>query len=87
MIRKGSQRQNRIKKTMLELKYIEKGLESLRINKARRNSIAAFLVGILAVQTVSLPHIANVLPTQATKSSAYIRKKFCLYQTQKTLAI
>jgi hypothetical protein len=58
---------------MLELQCIEKGLESLRINKARRNSIAAFLVGILAVHTVSLPRIANVFPTQVTKSSAYIR--------------
>jgi hypothetical protein len=58
---------------MLELQYIEKGLETLGINKARRNAIAAFLVAIFAVQTVGMPHIANVFPTQAKKSSAYIR--------------
>jgi Transposase DDE domain len=61
------------KKTMLNLQYIEQKLEPLHINKARKKAIAAFLIAIFAVQTVGLPHIANVFPTQAQKSSAYIR--------------
>ena len=53
--------------------FIEEKLQTVVPNKARRKCIAAFLIAILAVQTVGLPKIANVFPSQVQKSSVYKR--------------
>ena len=56
-----------------DIQAIQKALQPLGWNQARIKCLAAFLVAILTVQSVSLVRLANVFPTEATKKSAYKR--------------
>ena len=56
-----------------DLQTLQEALQPLGWNQARIKCLAAFLVALLTVQSVNLVKIANLFPTDATKSSAYKR--------------
>ena len=71
-----SQNQNtqaHLNQAQADLQTLQEALQPLGWNQARIKCLAAFLVAILTVQSVSLVKIANVFPTEATKESAYRR--------------